>query len=64
VVAPIHSKAMPVILRTAEEIDFWMTAITPEALTLQRPLPDDTLMVVARGSKQDGWPEGPESTLL
>ncbi|BBK33442.1 putative SOS response-associated peptidase YedK [Stella humosa] len=50
----IHPKAMPVILRTREEIDVWMTAPTPEALQLQRPLPDGSLSIVARGEKQDG----------
>ncbi len=45
---------MPVILTTRAEIDMWMTAPAKEALTLQRPLPDDALMIVARGSKNDG----------
>jgi putative SOS response-associated peptidase YedK len=49
-----HPKAMPVILTTAEEIAAWMSAPTPEAMTLQRPLPDGSLIVVARGEKQDG----------
>jgi putative SOS response-associated peptidase YedK len=48
-----HPKAMPVILTTAEQIDTWMNAPTPEALTLQRPLSDGSLVVVARGAKQD-----------
>jgi putative SOS response-associated peptidase YedK len=52
-VGAIHPKAMPVILRTREEINLWMTAPTSEALKLQRPLPDGTLIVVARGEKQD-----------
>jgi putative SOS response-associated peptidase YedK len=38
----------------AEEIETWMTAPAPEALKLQRPLPDGTLRIVARGEKKDG----------
>lgn len=50
----IHPKAMPVFLRTAQEIDIWLTAPTEEALMLQRPLPDNSLKIVARGTKKDG----------
>jgi putative SOS response-associated peptidase YedK len=57
-VAPIHPKAMPAILTTREEIDLWLDAPLKEALTLQRPLPDGALKIVARGAKQDG-PEEP-----
>jgi putative SOS response-associated peptidase YedK len=53
VVGAIHAKAMPVILTTREEIDTWMTASPGEALKLQRPLPDDALMIVASGEKKD-----------
>ena len=53
-VATYHPKAMPVILTTQAEIDTWMDAPTPIALQLQRPLPDTALVVVARGTKQDG----------
>ena len=52
-VGTYHPKAMPVILRTREEIDTWMEASAPVALQLQRPLPDDALVIVARGAKQD-----------
>ncbi len=54
VVAPIHPKAMPVILRTQAERERWLTAPTAEAMELQRPLPDDALTIVARGRRQDG----------
>jgi putative SOS response-associated peptidase YedK len=44
----IHPKAMPVILTTKAEINAWLTAEGDAALTLQRPLPDGALMIVAR----------------
>jgi putative SOS response-associated peptidase YedK len=53
-VGAIHPKAMPVILRTPDEVDTWMRAPADEALRLQRPLPDGALQIVARGVKKDG----------
>ena len=54
VVAPIHPKAMPVILTTRAEVDLWLTAPVKDALAMQRPLPDGALRIVARGGKEDG----------
>jgi putative SOS response-associated peptidase YedK len=54
VVAPIHPKAMPVILTTPAEIDLWLEGDTAAALGLQRPLPDEALAIVAKGEKEDG----------
>ncbi|HQT86267.1 MULTISPECIES: SOS response-associated peptidase [Acidiphilium] len=53
VVGRYHPKAMPVILTTPDEIDTWMNAPAPEALALQRPLADETLIVVKHGGKAD-----------
>ncbi len=44
VVRPIHPKAMPVILRTTEEIDAWLRAPWGEAKEMQKPLPDADLI--------------------
>jgi putative SOS response-associated peptidase YedK len=52
-VGAIHPKAMPVILTTPDEVETWMTAPSDEALKLQRPLPDGSLRIVARGVKED-----------
>ncbi|MBY0298685.1 MAG: SOS response-associated peptidase [Methylobacterium sp.] len=54
VVGPVHPKAMPVLLTSEEEWSTWLGAPVEEALTLQRPLPDARMMVVARGERRDG----------
>jgi len=53
VVASIHPKAMPVILTRPDEIDVRMRADWSEASGLQRPLPDSSLRIVARGDRKD-----------
>jgi putative SOS response-associated peptidase YedK len=44
-VGPIHDKAMPVVLTTAEAVDIWMNGTLEEALKLQKPQPDDALVM-------------------
>ena len=56
VVGSIHTKAMPVILTTPDEVETWLTAPWGEAKKLQRPLPQGVLRIVAVGGKDD--PEG------
>ncbi len=55
-VGAIHPKAMPAILTTQDEVETWLTAPWSEACTLQRPLPDGALRIVAQGEKQDPGP--------
>jgi hypothetical protein len=40
-------------LRSADEIELWMSAPINEALALQRPLPDGTLSIVRSGVQED-----------
>jgi len=60
-VEAVYPKAMPAILRTAEEVDQWLSAPTIRALELQRPMPDGSLHIVARGPKKDGHGEDSHS---
>lgn len=53
-VKAIHPEAMPVIFTQPHEVETWLTAPWEEASALQRPLPDGSLEIVARGQKSDG----------
>ena len=47
VVEPIHPKAMPVILSPADAMT-WLTAPPAEAIELQKPAPDDAIVLLDR----------------
>ena len=49
---------MPVTLTEPHEIEAWLAAPWPEVCKLQSPLPDEALVVVARGQKTDGPADG------
>ena len=53
VVAPIHAKAMPVILLDDAARETWLTGSLEAALALQRSSPDGALRIVASGDRID-----------
>ena len=48
IVRPIHPKAMPVLLTRQEEVETWLSAPIEDAIKLQRPLPDEELVIIER----------------
>lgn len=56
IVAPIHAKAMPVLLTAEHEWNAWLSGSAEEAIALQRPLPNELLRIVASGEKSDQAP--------
>ncbi len=53
VVAPVHPKAMPVLLLTEVERESWLIGPLEAALALQQPASNGALKVVATGQKFD-----------
>ncbi len=52
-VGAIHPKAMPVPLTMPDEMTTWLKAPWKIARELQRPLPDDQMLIVSRGNRKD-----------
>jgi putative SOS response-associated peptidase YedK len=52
VVQPIHDKAMPVMLMTAEDVDVWLNGTLEEALKLQRPRADEEIVITPYDEKK------------
>lgn len=63
IVGPIHEKAMPAILKDEAEVEMWLTAPWSEAKALQRPLPDEDLVLLPRKA-QEAVDTGREPLLL
>jgi putative SOS response-associated peptidase YedK len=46
IVAPIHEKAMPVMLMTPEEVGRWLAGSSvQDAVEMQKPAPDEAIRV-------------------
>jgi putative SOS response-associated peptidase YedK len=46
VVKPVHEKAMPVLLLTADDVKRWLYGTAADALGLQKPAPDAAIRIV------------------
>ena len=51
VVKPVHAKAIPVPLLTDADVETLLTAPNEEALRLQKPAPDDAVIVLPEEKK-------------
>ncbi|RUW24955.1 SOS response-associated peptidase [Mesorhizobium sp. M1E.F.Ca.ET.041.01.1.1] len=58
-IAPIHEKAMPVILTRRDEVEAWLTVPWSEARHMQRTAPDDALVIVEKPATQIKFPQRP-----
>ena len=52
VVLPVHDKAMPVMLMTAEDVDVWLNGTLEEALKLQKPANDEAIVITPYDEKK------------
>jgi putative SOS response-associated peptidase YedK len=50
-VAPIHDKAMPVMLMSAQDVDVWLNGTLEEALKLQKPQPEEEIVITPYSEK-------------
>jgi hypothetical protein len=64
IVEPGHAKAMPVLLLTDADIETWLTAPTDEASKLQKPAPDDAVVVLPEEEKAAKRPVCPPASVV
>lgn len=57
-VKPVHWKAMPVMLTTWDECETWLNEPIEEAIVLQKPLPEDRLVIVQSPASSDASGQG------
>ena len=51
IVKPVHEKAMPVMLLTADDVKRWLYGSAADALALQKPAPDAAIVVLLSNKK-------------
>lgn len=64
VVAPIHPKALPVILSSEVEVERWLSAPWEEAKGLQRPMSDSDLILLPPRKVERGAASTVQESLL
>jgi putative SOS response-associated peptidase YedK len=50
-VKPVHEKAMPVMLLSADDVKRWFYGSAADALALQKPAPDAAIVVLLSNKK-------------
>jgi putative SOS response-associated peptidase YedK len=64
VVAPIHPKAMPVVLNGEAEVEVWLSAPWAIAKVLQRPLPAREMVLLPKVPPEPNNASAVQSSLL
>jgi putative SOS response-associated peptidase YedK len=57
IVTPVHRRAMPVMLTSDDVVETWLAASTKDALGLQKPAPDDAVILLPEDGQVGGSQE-------